>query len=131
MPVYQIISLVDITRTNPHRSETDTVKLSQQANFNSLIQTIGLRSNVAWEQDPQKQLGIFPPPFEGHGTFWTWDFFVEREDVFLKDNIPVRLLIDDLHNVPVLIGLKETVDIYPAAFQTYGKHQNIHLEIKV
>ena len=130
MPMYQIISLVDITRTNPHRSETDTVKLSQQANFNSLIQAIGLRRNVAWEQDPQKQLGALPPPFEGHGTYWTWNFFVEREDVFLNNNGPVGLLLEDLRNVPVLSGLDETIDITPSAFQTQGKNINIWPEIQ-
>ena len=52
MPRYKIITLVDITRTNPDRSERDQLKVSQQANFNSLIQAIGLRSNVDWERDP-------------------------------------------------------------------------------
>lgn len=131
MPMYRIISLVDITRTNPGRSETDKLKLSQQANFNSLVQAIGLRSNVEWEQNPIKHTGALPVPFEGRGTYWTWDFYVEREDVFLKDDNPVGLLLEDLHNVPVLSGLEETVNINPAAFQTQGQQQNIHLEIKV
>ena len=57
MPWYSIISLVDITRTNPSRDEVDKKMLAQQANFNSLIQAIGLRSNVEWEQDPIKHTG--------------------------------------------------------------------------
>jgi hypothetical protein len=125
MPTYQITSLVDITRTNPHRSETDTVKLSQQANFNSLIQAIGLRSNVEWEQDPKRHEGALPSPFDGRGAYWTWEFAVEREDVFLNNNDPVGLLIEDLHNVPVLTSLTETVDIHPPAFQTQGPRINL------
>jgi hypothetical protein len=52
MPRYQIVTLVDITRTNPTRSETDQHLLAQQANFNTLLQSIGLRSNVEWAVDP-------------------------------------------------------------------------------
>jgi len=131
MPTYQITSLVDITRTNPSQSELDKTKLSQQANFNSLIQAIGLRSNIDWSQDPVKHSGSFPVPFEGKGVYWTWDFFVEKEDIFLKDNDPTRLLAEDLNNVPIITFLEETVDISPSAFQTYGSKQNIHVEIKV
>jgi hypothetical protein len=125
MPIYQITSLVDITRTNPHRSETDVVKLSQQANFNSLIQAIGLRSNIEWDQDPSRHEGALPEPFDGRGSYWTWQFSVEREDVFLDNDNPVGLLINDLHNVPILIGLDETIDLHPPAFQTQGSRINI------
>jgi hypothetical protein len=125
MPAYQITSLVDITRTNPHRSETDIVKLSQQANFNSLIQAIGLRSNIEWDQDPIRHEGALPEPFEGRGAYWVWEFTVEREDVFLNNDDPVGLLLEDLHNVPILTALEETVDINPPAFQTQGSHMNI------
>jgi hypothetical protein len=38
MARYKITTLVDITRTNPSRAETDVLKIAQQANFNSLIQ---------------------------------------------------------------------------------------------
>lgn len=130
MPTYCITSLVDITRTNPHRSETDTVKLSQQANFNSLVQAIGLRSNVDWEHDPVCYTGALPYPFDGRGTYWTWQFTVEREDVFLNSAGPAGLLNEDLHNVPVLPGLSETIELTPPAFQSRGAHANIWAEIK-
>lgn len=130
MPAYCIISLVDITRTNPHRSDTDTVKLSQQANFNSLVQAIGLRSNVEWEHDPVRHKGALPYPFDGRGAYWTWQFTVEREDIFLNSAGPVGLLAEDLHNVPVLAGLSETIEVTPLAFQSRGERMNIWVEIK-
>ena len=65
MPRYQITTLVDITRTDPTRSETDKLKLAQQANFNSLLQAIGLRSNVAWVKDPVMKTGRLPDPLDG------------------------------------------------------------------
>jgi hypothetical protein len=117
MPRYQIITLVDITRTNPTRSETDSVKLGQQANFNSLIQAIGLRANVEWSRDPIKNTGLLPYPADGKATHWVWDFEVERDLVFQKDNDPVGLLKDDVDGVPVVNRLNNSEDIEPAVFQ--------------
>ena len=60
MARYEIITVVDITRTNPARDETDRVKLGQQANFNCLVQAIGMRSNVTWVLDPESHTGRLP-----------------------------------------------------------------------
>jgi hypothetical protein len=125
MARYQLITLVDITRTNPFRSETDQHKLKQQANFNTLLQSIGLRSNVTWITDPKECTGRLPAPLEGKGAHWIWIFDVEREDTFLKDGDPVGLLLEDLHGVPIIDGLNNTAIVDPAAFQTYGDNVNI------
>ena len=125
MPRYQIVTLVDITRTNPTRSETDQHLLSQQANFNTLLQSIGLRSNVEWAVDPVESLGSLPYPLEGKANYWTWTFEVERDQVFTKDGNPVGLLLDDLHGVPVIGQLNNSIDIDPAVFRTHGPNTNI------
>ena len=125
MPRYQIVTLVDITRTNPTRSETDQHLLAQQANFNTLLQSIGLRSNVEWTVDPTEHRGILPHPLEGRANYWTWTFEVEREEVFTKDEDPVGLLLDDLHGVPIISQLNNSVDIDPPVFQTQGSNSNI------
>jgi hypothetical protein len=125
MPRYQLITLVDITRSNPSRSETDQHILKQQANFNSLLQSIGLRSNVTWIADPKEHTGRLPAPFTGKATHWVWIFDIEREDTFLKNGDPVGLLLEDLHGVPIIDGLNNTADIEPAAFQTSGENVNI------
>lgn len=129
MARYQIITLVDITRTNPNRSETDKKKISQQANFNSLLQAIGLRANVSWVTDPGKHTGSLPADIDGKANHWIWIFDVERDDVFLEGNDPVALLVNDLHGVPIIDGLDSSVEIIPAAFQTKGKNQNTWLTI--
>ena len=125
MPRYQIVTLVDITRTNPTRGETDQHKLKQQANFNTLLQSIGLRSNVTWDIDPTEHPGSLPYPLNGKANHWVWEFLVEREDTFLKDENPVGLLLDDLHGVPIISQLNNSVDIDPAVFQTHGPNTNI------
>jgi hypothetical protein len=125
MPRYRIITLVDITRTDPSRSEIDQKKISQQANFNSLVQSIGLRSNIIWPADPQQHEGRLPAPAQGRATHWIWTFEVERVDTFRKDQDPVGLLLDDLHGVPIVDGLNNSDIIDPAVFQTKGSKINI------
>lgn len=125
MQTYQVISLVDITRSRPDRNCTDKILVGQQANFNSLIQAIGLRSNVEWQADPKNDTGRLPDPFDGAATHWIWTFSVERDWVFQKGNDDVGLLLDDLHGVPVIDGLNNTVFLTPSAFQTRGKGMNI------
>ena len=125
MPRYQIVTLVDITRTSPTRSETDQHALAQQANFNTLLQSIGLRSNVEWTVDPIESSGSLPYPLEGRANYWTWIFEVERDQVFTKDGNPVGLLLEDLHGVPVIAQLNNSIDIDPAVFQTQGPNTNI------
>ena len=125
MARFQIITLVDITQTNPHRSETDQHLLSQQANFNSLVQAIGLRANVAWMSTPKERNGALPRDIDGKAVYWTWSFDVERDDVFLKDSNSVGLLIDDLNGVPIIPNLNNSVDLDPACFISKGEQTNI------
>lgn len=124
MARYRIITLIDITRSQAGRDSTDKIKIGQQANFNTFLQAIGLRSNVEWDRDPVKQEGRLPEPATGRATYWTWEFICEREDIFLKDNDPVLLLVEDLNGVPVIPMLTNSADISPAAIQTLGDKIN-------
>jgi hypothetical protein len=125
MATYRIVTLVDITRTQPSRTETDKLKLAQQANFNSLCQAIGLRSNFSYHQSPNHQTGSLPYDLDGKADHWTWEFETERPDIFLNNSDPVALLKQDLHGVPVINQLNNTADIDPAVFQTQGNNTNI------
>lgn len=129
MARYKIITLVDITRSNPSRNETDKLKLGQQANFNSLLQAIGLRANVYWDVDPKRNTGSLPLPLVGKAIHWTWEFDVELEDVFKKEQDSVGLLKEDLHGVPIINQLNNSADIHPSAFQTQGENTNIWIYV--
>jgi hypothetical protein len=129
MQRYRITTLVDITRSQASRIETDKIKIGQQSNFNTFIQSIGLRANIEWHQDPVKHTGQLPDPLEGKATHWIWEVDVESQDVFLKDGDPVGHLRDDLHGVPVVNNLENSVDLYPAAIQLKGHSQNTWVEI--
>lgn len=125
MARYKLITLIDITKSNASRSETDKIKIGQQANFNSLIQAIGLRSNLEWDFDPAMETGRLPEPITGKANHWVWEFYTERDKVFNKDDDPVGLLLDDLNGVPVVADLTNNVDIDPACFITRGDRTNI------
>jgi len=127
MARYKIITVVDITRSQPNKSELDKIKIGQQANFNSLIQAIGLRSNITWNQDPQQHTGRLPSPLEGKANHWIWEFDAEREDVFLKDGDSAGLLKEDLQGVPVINQLNNSIDLNPAIFKTIGDRINTHV----
>ena len=121
MARYTIKTTVDITRSNPGRDEPDQIKHAQQSNFNSLIQAIGLRTNINWYVDPEV--------IEEDGDrFWQWEFISEQPDVFLKDGNPISLLIEDLNGVPIIKNLTNTVDLPKAAFFAEGNNQNIWVE---
>lgn len=125
MARYQIITLVDITRTQPSRNESDEIKIKQQANFNSLLQAIGLRANVEWTNDPKRVDGRLPRDIGGKSVYWIWNFYTERDFLFENDQGPVGLLINDLNGVPVINNLTNSVDIDPACFISKGKNANV------
>ena len=127
MARYKIITVVDVTRTNPAREETDRIVLGQQANFNSLIQAIGMRSNITWIRDPQQHTGRLPIG-PGKATHWIWEFDAEREDVFLDQNDPVALLVNDIDGVPIIDHLNNTVELMPAVFKSQGDNTNIWIQ---
>jgi hypothetical protein len=129
MPRYRITTLIDITRTDAKKSDNDQYRLAQQDNFNSLRQSIELRSIVSWHRDPVKQNGRLPDPLDGKAAYWIWEFETERDDLFLRDNDPVALLKDDLHGVPIINGLDETVDFEISAMQTQGQMVNTWVAI--
>lgn len=125
MPKYRIITLVDVTNPRISRDERDQLKVGQQSNFNTLCQTIGLRSNFSFSIDPKRDRGSLPMGIDGKSTHWIWDFETERDSVYELNDDPLGLLKEDLQGVPVVNQLNNSVDISPAVFQTSGVRQNI------
>ncbi len=129
MARYRIITLVDITKSDATRTETDRIKIGQQANFNSLIQALGLRSNIEWNKDPEMMTGSLPLPLTGKANHWIWEFEVERDNVYLKDDDPIGFLKEDLQGVPIVDRLNNSTDIFPAMFQTTGERINLWVSV--
>jgi hypothetical protein len=124
MERYQIITLVDITRSNPPRDSSDARLLGQQSNFNSLLQALNMRSNISYEHAPVADTGRLPAPFTGKGMYWTFEFETERDDVYRLGDDQAGLLKQDLDGVPIVDNLDNTVDFKLPVFKTSGKDVN-------
>lgn len=114
---FQLLTLIDITRTNARRGD-DPFLQKQQQNYLTALQTISLRANPIINTDPQvltqnvKDLG-FGKKFKGEHQVWKLNFEFESEDQHNLEN-----LLNDFNFVPVIQGLHETATFSDAAFIT-------------
>ena len=125
-----LTTLVDVTETKARRGD-DKFKLSQQANYMTMLQTAGLRINpnpISLKQYTKELNGLgFGTSFTGKQSYWTFKFNFETEA-----GLNLELLQQDFDLVPVLSGLNETVDFKNSVFRTSDKKEkNIIFKIKV
>jgi hypothetical protein len=123
MDIIEIQTLVDITNTRVIRlSQGSQLELDQQRNFITLTQCIEIRSIVSFSASPKvdevdlKKIG-FGTAYKGRHKVWTFRFETDRESVYQdNDGNPVGGLIEDLHEVPVIKNLSETINIDKSIF---------------
>jgi hypothetical protein len=127
---YTCVTLIDITKTDAVRhydkgmfekeSEYEILR-NQHRNWQTIIQVISLRTQPMYLSEPVmtvgQELDDFGTVFD-KGTYWTFQFGVEGEDIFDLPTQPGKVLLDDLHNVPVVVNLTEDVIIKPAIIDT-------------
>ncbi len=127
---YKIYTLVDITKTGQYRNEPgrELARLQQQ-NFDTVIQTIGMRANLSYVTPPKVKIDI-PKNYNMKGdelsNIWVFDWEVDREDLFLYNDDELYRLKEDFDLVPYISGLTETVKKEPAIFRS---GENISFEI--
>lgn len=127
---YKIHTLVDITRTGQYRNETgmELAKLQQQ-NFDTIVQTISMRANLEYADPPKIKIDN-PSNYNLEGlelaNIWTFEWRVDKEDLFLHNDDPVGRLKEDFKYVPYISGLTETVKQEIAIFNPGA---NISFEI--
>jgi hypothetical protein len=123
MEIIEISTLIDITRTGVNRiNQGSQQELDQNRNFITLTQCIELRSIVYYDSGPVsetvdiKSLG-FGTAFKGKHKVWTFRFNTDRAGVYQDqsgDNLV--FLVNDLHQVPIIKNLTETINIDKAFF---------------
>lgn len=119
MTNYTAYTLVDISNTNESKHDRHKIKFFQQQNLNTLVQTIGLRSQpmhskveLNMAQDIAN-LG-FGKQYQGLHTVWKMQFSIEHSSVFsLKD------LLDDCNGIPIYTELEETTELPSKCFETH------------
>lgn len=113
---FEIKTLVDVTQTNA-RKGMDSLKVKQQDNFNTLYNTIGLRTNptdfsITIEKETLSGLG-FGSSYKGKHSVWTVKFFVEAEDSTDCDRMR-----EDFNLIPFISDLENTVKFQKSMFIT-------------
>jgi len=124
MEVIEIKTLIDITNTNVRRINQGTQQqLDQFRNWTTLLQCIGLRSNINYDRDPRvetldvKGLG-FGSEYRGRHQVWTFQFRPDRPDTFADESEAVALLEKDLDKIPMILNLTETINTQRAVLDT-------------
>ena len=127
MKVY-IKTLVDVTNTNVRRGD-NLLEKNQQSNFDTVIQTVGLRVNAIPElctvekEDLKKHK--FGSVFKGKQNVWTIVMNYEFEGALTED-----ILIEDFLLVPIITGLNESDTINPKIFDTKSNKCNIYFVVE-
>jgi hypothetical protein len=58
----------------------------------------------------------FGSKYKGKQAVWTFRFTPDRNDSYLENDNRIGLLINDLHQVPIMEKLNETINIPKAVF---------------
>ena len=121
---FMILTLVDITQTNARRADGDKFAYSQQQNYNTLVNTMGLRTNILplsdiKIEDRELEPNEFGKAYSGTHRVWSFPFEVEAED-----SLTIEMLEQDFDLVPVITNLNETVKINNNVFRTNGAKDN-------
>lgn len=121
---YILYTLVDITETKQHHGP-DRLARSQQQNFETVLQTLGLCGNVYYEQSP----AVLPASEKfkkSKGNMWKFEWTMEIDELFAEGNNPISKLFSLFEFVPIITGLTETSKI-PCMFKV---GQNIIFEFQ-
>jgi hypothetical protein len=88
---------------------------NQQRNWETLIQILGLRTQLFDMTDPVR---------DNSGTSWMFEFETEINGAFGPDSDPTQILRTDAEGVPMILDLDNRSDLVPV-LRTAGSEQNI------
>ena len=115
MNTFELTTLVDITKTNARRGE-DKIAYGQQQNYMSVVQTLGLRTNVEIS-DPvfkkQKATGFGSEYATKNLNVWRCIITVEQDE-----SHSIEMMQQDFDLIPVIKDLNENVNLKEAIFWT-------------
>ena len=131
---YKLYTLVDITHTGQYRNEYGREELRyKEQNFNTVLQTLGLRSNIWYAHGPvimEVRGNLVGFDTDDILRLWRFDWRTEAENLYLKNDDPVGFLRDDFNLVPYIKGLDEKMEQHYAVFVTDASNSNIVFHLK-
>ena len=126
---YKLYTTIDITHTGQFRNEPGReLERWQEQNFNTILQTIGIRANITYRHGPEvfdmggQACGF---DFDHIARIWRFDFYTEQDFMFELDDGPVAILKEMFAGVPYIDKLTEQVEQNYAVFVTEGPSRNI------
>ena len=130
---YRLTTLVDITATGQYRFDPLRQKeQNQQQNFDTILQTLGLRGNTYFTVKPKvieangKSLGFnINKPVKA----WQFEWTMEIDDIFFHNKDPLYWLKHDFNLIPIIPNLDETAVLKRPMFVTAGADTNIIFEL--
>jgi hypothetical protein len=129
---YNVFTLVDITDTNESNPKGGTLPYKQAQNLSSIVQCLSMRSQplypkVSVLQDQDLSDYDFGLQYTGLATVWRMYFTCEIENAWQHENDRVYFAMSDIDNVPIYIGLDESIHIYEQTLIASGRSKNIYL----
>lgn len=114
---FKLYTLIDITETGARRGE-DPLKVRQQQNFLTVVQTIGIRANPEISQAPViEKLNLskldFGTDFKGTKLVWSLEF-----SFGLNHYHTLEQLVNDFDFVPIIGELTENIKPTNWVFRT-------------
>ena len=131
---YTLYTTVDITNTGQYRSEPGKeAERWKEQNFQTVLQTIGLRSNIVYDSKPNIMAvkgDIIGFKTKNIINVWSFTFNSERSDAFGSEAGPTSFLVEDFNGVPFISGLDESMEQNYDVFVTDGPSRNIIFNVK-
>ena len=127
MEKIQVRTLIDVTPTGISRYQlSKELEHNQQKNWITLLQAIELRSLIEFDQPAVcetldlRALG-FGEKHRGTHAMWTFVFTIDRDFAYADEKSRVGLLMHDLHEVPIIRNLTETINMNRPVFDTQSR----------
>jgi len=113
---FKIITLIDVEETGERKGPNKT-EIGQQANYDTIIQVLGLRSNPVPLEIQKcsgdiKDIGFGDSFRNKKYSYWTFSF--EMPD----GSTSIDAMQNDFNLVPIVTGLTETAKINISVFKT-------------
>jgi hypothetical protein len=130
MQRFIIRTLVDITKTGIHKDLIDPIKKSQQDNFQTLLQTLEMRSNIFFDKGPAPVVSDWSKQgYSKREKTWVWEIYTEQDDIFKIGQDPIGAMKKDIEFIPFTAGCEETAKFRQCFFSPEKKPTNIIFEV--
>ena len=125
-------SLIDITKTDITKYTPELERMrNKQRNWETVMQVLGLRTQIMGAKQLKTETVDltqyeFGQNYSGRHRVWSIEFEIEFADLYLQDGDPYGIIKHDLSQIPIILGLDETVNPPMPLLYTEGTSKNIY-----